>query len=485
MPGTFLGLETARRGIRVHQHSINITGHNLANASTPGYTRQEGVLKATDPYSNITLESSVTPGQFGTGVAVDNIRRIRDEYLDFQMRRSSTDTAYWQDQILLLRQAEITFAEPLDKGINTKLVDFFKGWMNLENMPQDPGVKASVVVLGDGLAKLMQTTYNQLESIQHNIAQIDGAGTVVTGGMLKDQADRANEALTQIRDLTATIKNVYAVGQQPNDLLDQRDMLLEELSKFGPVEAVHETGPDGKPTGDFSVLNFFGHDVRIAPSGDSLSLEVDAVTGDVRLLVTDTGGAVNVKNLTQDCNADTRGSLLGLESSRQIIIDARNKLNELAIALRDQVNSQNPAPGSPPIIPAVDFFTGDLENSNFGVEADLLDDPSRLDGTVAGAVAAIRDLDITFTGASNQCTLEEYFGVITAGVGAGAKRANDMAATQSAIKTQVGNLMKSVSGVSTDEEITKLLQYNYGFQASSRVVSVIDDMLDVVINRLF
>lgn len=478
MSGTFLGLETARRGINAHQHSIDITGHNLANASTPGYTRQEGVLKATDPYSNITLDSSVTPGQLGTGVEVGYIRRIRDDYLDYQVRRSITDTAYWEDQVAVLQQAEISFAEPVTKGIDAKLVDFFKSWMDLENTPQDPGVKASVVQLGDGLAKLMSTTYNQLESIQNTVAEVDETGTGVASGMLKDQVDRANELLEQIRDLTTAIKSVYAVGQQPNDLLDQRDMLLEELAEFGPVEVVYETGAGGTPTGDFSKLSFFGYDVRTVPSGNSLSLDVD--DGNIRLNITDSSGNVNIKDLTQDCAKDTRGSLLGLEQSRQIIIDAKDKLNELATQLTAQIKAEYPVQGA-----TDDFFTGTLADHNFGVASNLLNDPSILDGTKAGAVAAIRDADIAFTGVSNPCTLEEYYSAITTEVGASAKKTYDMAATQSAISTQIGNLKESVSGVSTDEELTKLLQYQYGFQASSRVVSVIDGMLDVIINKLF
>lgn len=478
MPSTWLGLETSRRGMMVHQRALDTTGHNLANASTPGYSRQEVVITTTDPYFSPSWNSSVTPGQLGTGAKVSMIRRIMDEHLQYNVLKSATDSSYWEDQILVLQQVETSFAEPATDGIDVKLVDFFKSWMDLENTPQDPGVKASVVELGDGLAKLMNTTYNQLESLQNNVAEIDGAGTGVASGMLKDQVDRANEVLEQIRDLTVAIKNIYLLGQQPNDLLDQRDQLLEELSEMGPVDVKYSMDADGQPTGDFDVLNFFGYDVRTVPAGDSLNLDVNA--GHIRLRITDSGGIVNTKDLTADCATDTRGSLLGLEQSRQLIIDYKDKLNEMATELSAQIKDEDPVQGAPD-----DFFTGTLAGHNFGVANNLLNDPSLLIGTQAGAVAAIRDEDITFTGVANPCTFEEYYSAITTEVGADAKKTNDMFSTQSAIRTQVGNLKESVSGVSIDEELTKMLQFQYGFQASSRVINTIDGMLDVIINKLF
>lgn len=322
MPGTFMGLETARRGIKVHQHSLEITGHNLANASTPGYSRQEAILQTTDPYTNPTLNSAASPGQYGTGVEVTAIRRIRDEYLDNQVRRASTDAAYWEDQISILQRAEACFAEPGSEGIGQRMVDFFKAWMDLNNSPQDPGVKSAVVQLGEELASLMSYTYEQLGDIEKSVK-----------AELSQQVDRVNDILVQIRDLTDSIKKVYSVGQQPNDLLDKRDQLLEELSSYGPLQVGFGSN-NGKPNGELTQLTLFGQDVLTA----NTKIELVTTGGDINISFN--GGSNNGETvyLTANCNDTNQGgSLLGLEMSRQRLIDYKSSLNDIAVNLRNKI----------------------------------------------------------------------------------------------------------------------------------------------------
>ena len=469
MSGTWLGLETSRRGIIVHQRALDTTGHNLANASTQGYSRQEVVITPTDAYSNPNWDSSVTPGQLGTGTYVNMIRRVMDEYLDYQVRRTATDTSYWEDQISVLQRAEASFAEPASDGIGDRIVDFFKGWMDLNNTPQDPGIKAAVVQLGDGLATLMSYTYNQLADVQNTVADItDVSGTPeITGGMLKDQVDRVNEILVQVRDLTDSIKKIYALNQQPNDLLDKRDQLLEELSGYASVDVTYEAQVGKPPTGEISQLTFMGVDIDLDLVEDTtLGLTVDNDAIILSIAGTDV-------NLTENrYNIDQGGSLLGVERSRQDLIRFKTMLNDIAVTLRDKTAGQL---GS-------DFFTGDLATGDFSVASELVDDPSLLDGTKAQAVANIRGEDID---AARPYTIEEYYGILLTDMAGCVKGSNDMAANQGAIQKQITSLRDSVAGVSVDEELTKMMQFQYGFQASAKMVSTLDGMLDVIINKLF
>lgn len=473
MPGTFFGLETARRGMKVHQLAQDTTGHNLANASTPGYTRQEAVITVTDPYSNPTMDSSVLPGQIGSGVEVNLIRRIKDEYLDYNVRRTATDTAYWEEQIAVLQQAEASFAEPASSGIADRIVDFFKAWQELNNTPQDPGLKASVVQLGDELASLLSYTYNQIGDVRDSVAVIDDT-PAVAGGKLTDQLARANDILVQIRDLTTSIEVIYSLNQQPNDLLDKRDVLLEELSKFGPVEVVFEA-VNGKPTGAMSTFTLFGADMREA-AGSTLSLEVSGE----EIILTAYGGT-EVINLTAHCHDTSRGGLLlGLERTRQNIEGYMSMLNELAVSMRDMILEKNNAP---PPAAHPDFFTGDLVSGNFKVDSVLLSNQTLLDGTKARDIANLRDAEIDPV--HLPYTFQEYYSLVVARVGSDVKSADSMAVNQAAIRAQVTGLRDAVSGVSIDEELTRMMQYQYGFQASAKVVSTLDSMLDTLINGLF
>ncbi|SHK30738.1 flagellar hook-associated protein FlgK [Desulforamulus aeronauticus] len=494
--GTWLGLETSRRGVAVHQNALDITGQNLANASTPGYSRQEAVIRTTDPYTNPTLNSSCTPGQFGTGATVDYIRRIKDEYLDNNVRKANTDSGYWEDQIAVLQRAEACFAEPANDGTSKKIVEFFKSWMDLNNNPSDLGVKSAVVELGHTLATLMKANYNQLDSIERSVATI--SGTTVESGMLVDQVTRINTILTEIGSVTKSIQRVYEAGQQPNDLLDRRDVLLEELSHYGPVQ-INDGSTKGQPNGALEV-KFFGETVfkddgsEAVVTLEKLSLSYDVVNKEIRLGLS----ATKSINLTKKEEIPSGnkfgefGSLLGLENSRQIIMQQKIELNSIAVALRDSIKKSNetinttnppltnPYPETVPTHP--DFFVGDLVNGDFGVKDVIRKDPgTNIDGSRARFIAELRDKDIP---ALKDNTFSDYYSLLVTQVGNGAKSADDMAGNQEAIKRQITNLRDSVSGVQTDEELTKMMQFQSGFQASARMITTINEMLDVIINRM-
>ncbi|MFX4261978.1 flagellar hook-associated protein FlgK [Pelotomaculum propionicicum] len=466
MTSTWFGLETARRGMMVNQRALDIIGHNLANASTEGYSRQEAVINPTEPFTEPALDSWVTVGQLGTGVEVSSIRRVKDEYLDNNVRRCTTDSSYWEEQLNVLQLAEASIAEPASDGIGDRITDFFTSWMNLNNNPQDSSVKAAVVESGDSLASLLSYTYNQLNDVQDSIAVID-ATPAVAGGKISDQVGEVNDLLVQIQDLTDSIVRVYDVGQQPNDLLDQRDMLLEELSQYGPVSVTFET-VNGMPTGELSEFNFLGLDVSQA--GTSFSLTTDGA--DISLAITggaDDGSTINLTGSAFDANLG--GSILGLERARQNVLDYMSKLDDLASNMESMIAGVG-----------VNFFSGDLSAGDFSVDSAILLNPSLIDGTLAGDVADLRDVQINPP--AQPYTFEQYYGLLVTEVGSDVKVAGDMYDNQSAIKDQITSLRDSVSGVSTDEELTKMMQFEYGFQACARMVTVLDGMLDLLINGL-
>ena len=508
--GTFFGIETARRGVNVHRRAMDVVGHNLANASTPGYSRQEAVKVMSDPFAMPHINSSVNPGQFGTGVEIEMIRRVRDEYLDANVRKTFTDNHYWEDQLMVLARAEAVFAEPSVAGISDRIVEMFKAWMHLENTPQDPGSKAALVELADELASLMQYTYDQLDSIEKSVAEINGSNVI--RGQLKDQVDRINEIMQQIQNLTKSIVRIYDTGQQPNDLLDKRDMLLEELSKFGPVDVVFET-VNGKPAGRFATFKFFDENLtNDINDGEVKEFYLYVNSEDIELRYDDdtngnpTDDSLFI-NLTDNyLNTATGGSLLGLERARQNIIEFKSNLNDLAASLRYEIN--NALEAYMATDPHPEFFTGLLRTGNFKVNDELKSDPTKIDGTRAGHVADLRDdASVGYdeniigdvdgdgtkedkTGENNTVaalgtsTFEEYFTMLVTEVGAATKSAGGMAENQKAIHDQILALRDSISGVSIDEELTKMLQFQYGFQASARMVTMLDSMLDVIINRM-
>ncbi|MFZ5644521.1 MAG: flagellar hook-associated protein FlgK [Bacillota bacterium] len=493
MPGTFFGLEIGRRGIQNHQRALDVTGHNLANSSTEGYSRQEAVFTQTDPYTRPDWDSAASPGQLGTGLKTQLIRRVRDEYMDPQVRIASTGRYYWDDQISIFKRVESSFAEPAASGVEDQLVDFFKGWQNLNNNPQDPGVKASVMEMGVQLSSRLTYTYNQLSYIQDSVMK-PGTLPDVDSGQIKDQVERINDLLAQVQNYTADMMKIYRLGQRPNDLEDKRDLVLDELSKYGPLTVQHHT-QDGKPTGEIT-MSFFGVSITTVPRDDkTFSLRINDVPGpDFGNLELHEAGVGRVIDLTAERNNYNKGgSLLGIERTRQEIIGFKNTLNDMAVTLRSKIRSVNLAP---PPAGTPDFFTGSLSTGDFTVNAAVINAPNVIDGTKAGSIADIRRNDMTITLAedpvafgelsdpSRDYTLEECYQLLATDVGDKAKGADGMAASQQAIQEQMKNLRESVSGVSVDEELTKMIQYQYGYQGSARVVGMVDEILDYLINRM-
>ncbi|MGB9804406.1 flagellar hook-associated protein FlgK [Desulfofundulus sp.] len=483
MPGTFFGLEIARRGLQTQRIAMDVTGHNVANANTPGYTRQEAVIAATDPYANPTLGGRLLPGQLGTGVEATMVRRIKNEYLDVQARDSISSREYWQVQEEVFGRIEAVFPEPGASGIADILTKFFNTWHDLNNTPQDPGVKAAVAETGDELATMMREAYQQLDDISKSILEVDPSGNV-TGGQLKDQVDAVNEILRQIRELTGSIKRVYAQGNQPNDLLDKRDLLLDRLAEYGPVSVTYLT--DGsKPTGEVA-LTFFGVDVGCGDVAVELKPVIGQSSGKVEEVNLQIGSQQKQISLTNyQTNLPEAGSLVGLEESQKVIVGYMDKLNKLSAALESTISQ----------VLGQSFFTGSLAGGDFAVNSTILGNPAVIDGSRALYVARLATIDMdgqtkdlgngvtVNTPDLSGATFNEYFNALLADIGARSGSASDMAKSQSAVTEQVESLRQSVSGVNLDEELSRLIQYQYGYQASARVLTTIDEMLDYLINR--
>src|SRR3954466_5877097 len=141
---TFMGLQTALRGILAHQQAIDTTSHNVANANTEGYSRQEAVLSASQPYTMYGVGESGM-GQMGTGVGIEAFRRIRTLFLDLQYRAQAMQVGDQETQSQQLDQIEMGLAEPSENGISNELTNVWNGWADLSNSPDDPAARQALI----------------------------------------------------------------------------------------------------------------------------------------------------------------------------------------------------------------------------------------------------------------------------------------------------------------------------------------------------
>jgi flagellar hook-associated protein 1 FlgK len=221
MGSTFSGLEIGKRGVMAHETALSTTGHNLTNASTEGYSRQRVEFKAMDPIYNPALNRAETPGQIGQGAIVDRIERVRDQLLDRRIITEASGEGYWTARDNYVRQLDQMYLEPGENSIRSKMDQFWDSWQVLAANPADNAAREAVVTRGQTFVDAIHTRFNSLKNVSDNVNR-DITRTV----------DRVNELSGQIAGLSAEIERVRAQGDNPNDLYDRRDLLVDKLSSI-------------------------------------------------------------------------------------------------------------------------------------------------------------------------------------------------------------------------------------------------------------
>ncbi len=222
---------------------MDTTGHNIANASTKGYSRQEAVMAAAPA---LTIASGAIQGgagaHIGAGVDIQAYRRVRDTFLDLQYRAQATRLGQEAGRAEGLDRAELALAEPSDDGINKQLSDFWDAWSNLSKAPEDQAARQALVEQASTLGEAFATVDQQLALVgQQSRDEFDAL--TAPGGEI-EQISR------EIVALNDTIRKFVTAGDTPNDLMDQRDLLLDRLSELGQTSVTDN--------GDGSVSVTFG-----------------------------------------------------------------------------------------------------------------------------------------------------------------------------------------------------------------------------------
>ncbi len=442
---TFMGLETNLRGLLAQQQALDVTSHNIANASTAGYSRQTAVLVASPAYAMPGVSTAPAgAGQLGTGVDVAAYQRIRDAFLDVQYRAQSMLQGQAQANQDGLQQVQLAFNEqPTSTGLSGLLANYWSAWQNLSNNPEDMGTRQALAQSAASLADGFTSLSGQLSTLQSQTSQ-----------NVSDTITQANSFGAQISQLNLTISKLEVSGDTPNDLLDQRDVLLDKLSALGNVST--SAGANGS--------------LNVTFGGASL------VTGGTSSTLAET-----------DLTGLTSGKLQGLITLRDTTIPGyQGQLNTIASALITKTNAQsglgfdlNGNPGGP-------FFSG-TDASNISVNPALISNPALIAASSTGAVGdsqnALAIADMQNKAVIGSSTIDTAYTQLVTQVGSDVQQATNQVSTTTALVNALQSSRQSVSGVNLDEEMTNLITYQRGYQASARALNAIDSMLDQLINR--
>lgn len=224
MRSTFSGLELARRALESQQTALDTTGHNIANANTPGYTRQVVNLQQTVPSSIPGMGHNIS---IGTGVTVQSIERARDIFVDRQFRWETSKGEYWTAREDILLKVEGLLNEPKENSLSTDLDKFWNAWSGLSKDPENLGARAVVLERAATLADTFHHIYQQITEMQKGL-----------DSSVRVQINQINVYAKQIQDLNLQIKRAEVAGDNPNDLKDKRDALVDNLSKITNVRVV-------------------------------------------------------------------------------------------------------------------------------------------------------------------------------------------------------------------------------------------------------
>ncbi len=435
------GLNTSYSAIRAAQAALDTISHNIANVTTKGYTRQRADLVSLSPYD-------APAGLMGQGVDVTSISRQRDQFLDEQARTEDARLTAMQARAGLLQQAELRFGE-LDVGVDTALTQVFDALEELSLHPDSTPVRTTVLDAMEGFAARVRNVAEGLRDL--------GA---VANLEVRNTLGEANDLIGRIAELNGRIGDLSAKGV-PNDLLDQRDVLVDQLAQL--------TGATTLPGANNSV--------RVSLNGLSL------VDGQVpTLLSQDLAGNV----VHPDGPIAVGGQLGGLATFRTVDLPAMvADLDAFATAVADAFNAQNAAgftaPGTAggPLFDASGGAAGltllAASPADLAVAGDTA--AATFDGDNAARLAALRTTD------PGGGTLLERFRDVVGDVGVLVARADADVRTQQALRSTAATARESQHGVNLDEEMAGLIAHQRALEAAARVMTAVDEALNTLINR--
>jgi flagellar hook-associated protein 1 FlgK len=381
-------------------------------------------------------------GQIGTGVVVSGVTRITDDYVNMQMQNEEASLARYERKSETLGQLEAMFNEPSTTGISHQMSEFFASWNNLASNPELDSAKTMVVRQSETFLDTINHTANKMQSLTENTVDQIAA----------DVLD-FNSAASQLKNINDQIFNATVKGEKPNDLFDKQDQLIGQLKNIAGIEVSKDSyGRAAVTLGSQEVV-----------SENTAAELVAGSTGEISL----NGEAVDIET----------GSIKGSQEALNYITDIQGEINGFVHTLADEVNTIHAAGGE-------DFFTYDADNvaGSISVNEALVEDPTLVetgnsdlagDGSRAKAIADLQ---------TNTNLTDDYNAIIT-DIGIEKQQSDNMVANQTDLTALLTQRQASISGVDINEEVVNMIQYSSAFQANSRAISTIAEMLDTLINR--
>ncbi len=457
MSGIFRTLQIGISTLMTHQRAIDVTGQNIANVNTPDYQRRRVSFRELSGPSGV-----INPPVMGNGVYAAGVERFATPFVDAQLRRQHSLHAYYQEQADLLSDVESILNEPSSTGIAASLDAFWEAWQDLTVSPAEVPVRTAVVQAGIRLASTLRESTRFLGDLQDNL-----------NTQIEAQVQQVNDLAAEIAELNRQIAqaNAQAGGKSGALPLEQRrDELLFQLSRLVDFNVTFdESGIARLSIGNFALVD----------------------DGGPRPIVLDAQGRPRWQELDTEVRIQG-GTLAALVEMRDTVLAGYlDRLDQLATYLADNVNQLHRQGYGLDGATDLDFFVG-TDASTLDVNPQLVQSP--LSVATAGRGNSAGDIDIAsqiaelagrpVIGTPPSMTINAFYRSLIADLGMESRHAQASRDQAQLVINHLQDRRQAISGVSMDEEITNLVSYEKAFQAGARIINVVDEMLDTIINRM-
>jgi flagellar hook-associated protein 1 FlgK len=460
----FSTMNTAISGLLASQRALDITGQNVVNANTPGYSRQRVSVSSVGAAPVPTFHSA-NPNAVLGGVRIDAVERIRDVFLENTRVAAGANMEAVKAQTNILQGAEQLLSEPGDGGLQSVVDDFYSAWHDLAQKPTDAGSGAVVIQSAKTVAAQLKFVATGLEE-----------RWVTARGELENTVGQLNRTAKDLALVNEKIREANVVGRPINELSDQRDTLVRKLGDLaGGKPSV--TQIDGMASVTVNGLNLVTGNRAETFTLDGAVTFADATTDPVTIKYGNSDVSV--------ASGKAAGLLAGL---RNDLPNVRDQLDSVAVALRDAVNAVHSAGFTTAGAAAGDFFSGTNAADLTVLPADVAElGVATVSGAIDGNNALeIADLAIDVNAeqalGSGRISPSSLWRNLAAGVGTQVQGLQRGMEVQQTVLSSADAAVESDSGVNLDEEMSALLMYQRSYQASARVITTVDSVLETLIN---
>jgi len=471
---TFSGLSTALSALYAQRRALDITGQNIANANTPGYSRQRAEMSSLD---NIRVPAMYATGDVGpSGVEVSSVSRLHDEFLDTRSRAERGLNQYLLGQKDTYSRIEQVIGEPSDTGIQSQIADLWAAWGDVANRPSDLSARNVVLQRAGAVADSLAAAHGSLTSLW-----------LASREQLEARKDEVNTTAAAIADYNRRIAGDSVSGTPTNELRDSRDELVRHLADL--------TGATGRPRDDGQMDVYIGGsplvsgvDARqlkvIGPTDMAGLVDPSDPTGQTKIPV-----ALQWTDSPNTIGVSTGSIASSLESLNTTIPTAADGYDDIAAKLATAVNTQHALGFDLSGTAGGTFFTGTTATT---LTVAITQPQLLAASSVAPTTDPVTLLPVPNLGGGNADTMADIatltnspdsaYRTFVTKTGVSAQTVNRRADIQQTVTDNVEADRESATGVSLDEEMTNMIQYQRAYEAAAKVIGTIDSTLDSLIN---